>query len=127
MKGRLNIWKTDVVTCSSPSKMNDVIISGLVIKPRSYLQAVKGNGSESRGEHDQSTEEQVKLTLKPVMLKLVIFSRLRRLRPTMPATIIRSANRKHKIDLLRRERKRGKIQSTWTIDCKVFIKPEGAP
>ncbi|KAJ8404100.1 hypothetical protein AAFF_G00344500 [Aldrovandia affinis] len=40
------------------SQMNDVIISGLVIRPRNYLQAVKGTRSESGAEHEETTEEQ---------------------------------------------------------------------
>ena len=45
------------------SRMNDVIISGLKVRPRSFLQAVAGPASESSLDHESSTEEQVKAFL----------------------------------------------------------------
>ncbi|KAJ8385436.1 hypothetical protein AAFF_G00188880 [Aldrovandia affinis] len=48
------------------SWMNDVIISGLVIRPRNYLRAVKGTRSESGAEHEETTEEQAAGSCSPV-------------------------------------------------------------
>lgn len=146
------------------SRINDVIISGLVIRPRNYLQAVKGTGPESSPEHEESTEEQVIAFLQSKNIVIdkenieachTMPSRNLKDKAIIPAIIIRFANRKHKVYLLKQGRnlkgsqvyinehltkknadiawkarllrKQGKIHSTWTVSCKVFIKPKGAP
>ena len=144
------------------SRINDVIISGLAVRPRSYLQAVKGTTSEDGTDHEETTEEQVTAFFKSKNIDIdsgnieachTLPVRVGN-KSVIPAIIMRFVNRKHKVNLLkqgrnlkgsnvfindhltkknadiawkaRQLRKQDKIQSTWTVNCKVFIKPVGA-
>ena len=157
------------------SRMNDVIISGLKIRPLNFLQAVKRIGAENGLEHEESTEEQVTSFLRkcdieidPETIEACHILPVKKqtddrpsttstipTTPPIPAIIMRFANRKYKSDLLRQGRKlkgsnvyinehltksnaaiakkarflkkQDKIQSTWTVSCKVFIKTKDAP
>lgn len=99
------------------SRMNDVIVSGLKIRPRNFLQAVKGVGSEDSLEHEETTEEQVISFLCTKDIKVdkesIEACHLLPVRktsdnvnrssstPAIPAIIMRFTNRKHKVDLLK--------------------------
>lgn len=143
------------------SRINDVIITGLHIKPRSYAQAVTADSNEEPGELDiSSTEQQVAAFLRSKGIALDCNSveachPLPRRNGNIPAIILRFVNRKHKITLLKQGRKLkgsnvfinehltkhnaeiakkarhlkklGKIQGTWTTNCKIFIKLNGSP
>ena len=146
------------------SRINDVIISGFEVRPQSYRQAVMGLESEGNGDHEETTEKQVTAFLRSKNISIdessieachVLPSRTLMNKPSMPVMIIRFANSKHKVELLKQGRnlrgtnvyinehltkknaeiarkarwlrKQGKIQSTWTASCKVFIMPLGAP
>lgn len=93
--------------------MNDVIISGLVIRPQNYIQTVKGIRSENATEDEESTEEQVAefLESKNIVIHkenieachtLPIMNQ--KVNSDMPAIIIHFANRNHKIDLPKTEK-----------------------
>lgn len=152
------------------SRMNDVIISGLKVKPRNFLQAVNGVGGENGLMHEETTEEQVASFLKDhdidvdissieachtLPVKKTKGSKPSKSPPAIPAIIVRFANRKHKVALLKQGknlkgsnvyinehltkrnaeiawkardlRRKKKIESTWTASCKVFIKTLNAP
>lgn len=96
------------------SRLNDVIISGLKVKPQSFLQAVKGPALESSPEHDSSTEEQVKAFLNSKKIDIDIDSikachtlptKSQKDKTAIPAIIIWLANRKHKVNLLKQGKK----------------------
>lgn len=103
------------------SRVNDVIVSGLNIRPRSFLQAVKGVGSEDNHGHEETTEEQVLsfLHAKDIEVDKESIEACHLLparkpsdnvnrsksSPVTPAIIVRFTNRKHKVDLLKQWRK----------------------
>ena len=143
--------------------MNDVIVSGLKIKPRSFAQAVKGLSSESNPDLESTTEEQVTTFLRDKKINIdtnsieachILPTKSQNDKPAIPAIIMRFVNRKHKVELLkqwkklentnvylnehltkknaeiakkaRALKKQGKLKSTWTASCKVFVKPVDA-
>ena len=145
------------------TRINDVIITGLRVKPPSYAGAVAGPcpaGEPSPGVTD-STEEQVASFLLSMGIKLdcdiveAYHPLPRRGNNDKPAIIMRFSIRKHKSALLKQGgmlkgsdvfinehltkknadiarkarflRKQKKIQSTWTTNCKVFIKLNRTP
>ena len=105
------------------SRMNDVIVSGLKIRPRSFLQAVKGVGSEDSIEHEESTEDQVMsfLRTKDILVDKNSVEACHLLpakkqpftadksksstTPASPAIILRFSNRKNKVELLKQWKK----------------------
>ncbi|KAL3966351.1 heterogeneous nuclear ribonucleoprotein R [Sarotherodon galilaeus] len=144
------------------TRINDVIITGLRIKPRSYARAVAADNVGGPGEEDvNSTELQVVTFLRSKGVE-VDYNNIEACHPLprkndsdKPAIIVRFANRKHKTALLKQGKKlkgsdvfmnehltkrnadiarkarylkkQGKIQNTWTTNCKVFIKLNGTP
>lgn len=148
------------------TRINDVIITGIKIKPRSYARALTpdNNGGEPGEMEAISTELQVTEFLQAKGIKLdcgnieachPLPRRNTRDNPGLSAVILRFFNRKAKTALLKQGRKlRGtdvfinehlsrqnadiarkarqlkkqkKIQSTWTANCKIFIKLNGTP
>ncbi len=152
------------------SRMNDVIVTGFAIKPRSFAAAVTGSATEEgmqlnvSGSAPNNAELQVTDFLRSKGIKVdgscieachpLPRSKARNT-PNTPAVILRFTNRKHKVALVKQRkqpkntsvylnehlskknadiakrarflRKQEKIQSTWTADCKVFIKLNGTP
>ncbi|CAL8325988.1 unnamed protein product [Merluccius merluccius] len=142
------------------TRMNDIIVTGLQIKPRSYAKAASAtvnNGDQEPNELDAiSVEQQVAAFLDTRGIKLdcddieACHTLPRRNDKDKTTTVImRFVNRKRKTalpqplpshlnehltkrnaDIARKARfmrKDKKIQSTWTTNCKVFIKLNGAP
>ncbi|CAL9705110.1 unnamed protein product [Knipowitschia caucasica] len=143
------------------TRMDDVIITGLRVKPRSYAKAAAGgrNISEDADTEDQqSLETQVVTFLmeKDIHLdakNLAACHMLPRKDVSNPVILLRFANRKHKVELLRQGRKlkgsavylnehltkktadmarearilrrNDKIKATWTRNCKVLIQLKG--
>lgn len=160
---RIDFLENRVADMDQYSRINDVIVTGLTIKPRSFASALKGPRKEDNGEidHEPTTEEQLVAFLLTKKMAIDIDSieschtLPTRNQTDKPLIIVRFANRKHKIDLLRQGknlkgsqvyinehltkrnadiarkarflRKQGKIQSTWTANCKVFIRTNGPP
>ena len=160
---RIAFLETRVHELEQYSRINEVVVSGLQIKPRSYARAVTAIGDGERGELDEnSTEQQVAafLQCKGIMLDCNTIEACHTLPrrnndKDKPAVILRFVNRKHKNALLKQGRKlkgtnvymnehltkhnadiarkarylrkTGKIQSTWTTNCKIFIKLNGTP
>ena len=161
-QNKINSLETRVSDLEQYTRRNDVIITGLVIKPRSYAWALNGDASvaDSAG-HDDSAEAQVTAFLHDKQIAIdrrnieachIIPSKNLK---DKHVVIARFANRKYKIDLLRQGRrlkgtnvyinehltkknadiarqarvmkKQGKIQATWTSNCKVFVKLNGIP
>lgn len=94
------------------TRMNDVIITGLQIKPRSYANAVSNENNGEPGEEEtRSTERQVSSFLHQQGITLDVdeleacHPLPRRRREDKPAVIIRFTNRKHKTELLKQGRK----------------------
>ena len=148
------------------TRMNDVIVAGLVIKPRSYAKAVSspsnGAGEENESEEDpNSVENQVTTYLQSKGIT-INKDNIEACHPISKkdangktTVIMRFVNRKHKMALLKQGKKlkgthvylnehltkkngdiarkarllqkQKKIQSTWTNNCKVFIKLNGTP
>ena len=144
------------------TRINNVIVTGLHVKPRSYARAVNDDNGGEPGEMDvSSTEQQVAAFLQSKGIDLdcnaieACHPLPRRKTSDNPVVIIRFVNRKHKTALLRQGRKlkgsnvflndhltknnadiarmarnlkkQGKIQNTWTANCKIFIKLNGSP
>lgn len=168
---KIELLEQRVADLEQYSRINDIIISGLDIKPRSYAHATsRGNGAEVTEEDSISVEGQVSAFLKSHGIELdtnnieachLLPRRRKRSRgesneeKEKPALILRFVNRKHKTALLKQGRllkgtnvymnenltkrngdiarearalrKKKKIQSTWTLNCKVFIKLNGTP
>ncbi|KAJ8383514.1 hypothetical protein AAFF_G00220310 [Aldrovandia affinis] len=144
------------------TRMNDIIVTGLETKPRTYARAaVRGTGEEPNEEDISTVENEMTAFLQSKGTK-VDSSNIEACHPIprknkgdKPVIIVRFVNRKHKVELLRQGRKlkgtqvylnehltkrnadiartarfltkQKKIQSTWTSNCKVFIKLNGAP
>lgn len=144
------------------SRMDDLLISGLEIKPQNYARAVRGAGvgDEATPAEQASLEDQVLRFLQTQNMKLdatmisACHALPRKDRNTKPLIIMRFGNRKAKIDLLSQGRKlrgtnvylnehltkknadiarharilkkQNKLQATWTRNCKVWIKLNGA-
>ena len=94
------------------TRINNVIVSGLQVKPRSYARAVTADSEGGHGELDVgSTEQQVAAFLQSKGIHLncnnieVCHPLPRRNSSDKPAIIIRFVNRKHKIALLREGRR----------------------
>ncbi len=144
------------------SRINDDIVIGLRIKPRSYARAVTAdNRGEPCEQDDRSAEQQVAAFLHSKGIE-VDLNNIEACHPlprrndgNTSAIIMRFVNRKHKSALLKQGRKlkgtnvfinehltkrnsdiarkarnlkkQGKIQSTWTNNCKVLIKLNRTP
>lgn len=142
------------------SRVNDVVVTGIKIRPRSYARAVAEPSGEPSDLETSSVEQQVAAYLqgKGIELDLEHIEACHPL-PTRtgrpPAIIMRFTNRKKKTALLKQGRKlkgtdvfinehltrrnsdiarkarqlkkQGKIQHTWTNNCKIFIKLNGTP
>ena len=94
------------------TRINNVIVTGLQIKPRSYARAVTADSEGVHGEMDAgSTEQQVAAFLQSKGIHLncsnieTCHPLPRRNNSDKPAIIIRFVNRKHKIALLREGRR----------------------
>lgn len=159
---RIVYLESRVADLEQYTRMNDVIITGLYIKPRSYARAVTAGSKEEQGDLDgSSAEQQVAGFLQSKGIDLdcnnieACHPLPRRNASDKPAIIIRFVNRKHKNALLKQGRKLkgsnvymndhltksnadiakkarylkklGKIQNTWTANCKIFIKLNGTP
>ncbi|KAL7374961.1 hypothetical protein ABVT39_009825 [Epinephelus coioides] len=159
---RIAYLESRVADLEQYSRINDVIVTGLKINPRSYAQAVATDNGGEPGELDANSMEKLVanfLQSKGIELdcsNIEAYHPLpRRNARDRPAVILRFANRKHKIALLKHGRKlkgtdvfinehlakhnadiatracqlkkQRKIQNTWTSNCKVFIKLNGAP
>lgn len=144
------------------SRINDVVVSGMQTKPRTYARAVSTAASSELTEPDQdSIEQQVTAFFNSKGISVnnndieACHPLPQRNKADKPVIIIRFTNRKHKNVLLRQGRKlkgsgvyvnehltkkngdiarkarflrkQGKIQSTWTANCKVCIKLNGSP
>ena len=143
------------------SRMNNVIITGLVIKPRSYAQALNGPRQQDTGttDHDETTEAQVATFLYNKNISIdtnnieACHTLTTKNKTDKPVIIVRFVNRKHNIELLKQAKnlrgsnvyinehltqknaeiarkarflkKQEKVQSTWTANCKVYIKTNG--
>uniref|UniRef100_A0A087X494 Uncharacterized protein n=1 Tax=Poecilia formosa TaxID=48698 RepID=A0A087X494_POEFO len=140
------------------SRMNDVIISGLEMKPRSYARAVtEANNTEERDEKQGTFEKQIFFSNKGISIDNGIEAchpLPQKNKGVKPAIVMRFTNRKHKNELLKQGRKlkgtnvyinehltklnadiarrarflrkQKKIQSTWTSNCRVYIKLNGS-
>lgn len=145
------------------TRMNDVIVTGLPTRPSSFAAAVRSKvqGSGPIDQDLDSVEQQVVKFLQGKGISIneeniEACHHFPQKDKSKPATIImRFANRKFKINLLRQGRmlkgsnvylnehltksnadiakrarylrKEGKIQATWSSNCKVYIKLNGAP
>ncbi|KAJ8389954.1 hypothetical protein AAFF_G00112390 [Aldrovandia affinis] len=174
LKGELNLKEKRIATLEKSmadseqySRIDDVIITGLKTKHRSYSRAAAKNVDASLVPTEQETE-----TLESQVLQffesrniLVQSHNISACHPLPrketdtnvqqpPAIIIRFVNRKHKIELMRQGiklqktgvylnehltkknadiakaarslRKDDKIKATWTRNCKIFIRLNGA-
>lgn len=159
---RIAFLESRVSDLEQYTRMNDVIVTGINIKPRSYARAVAGDDGGEPGEQDgSSVERQVVGFLQSKGLQVdgdnieACHPLPRRNAGDKPGIIMRFVNRKHKTALLRQARKlkgsnvfinehltkhnadiakkarhlrkQGKIQNTWTTNCKVFIRLNGSP
>lgn len=142
------------------TRMNDLIITGLEIKPRTYARAAAA-AREPSEEDLVSVEQQVIQFMQSKGITLdnkdieACHPLPRKNMQLKPVVILRFANRKQKIALLKQGRylkvtnvyinehltkknadiakqarllrKQNKIQGIWTSNCKIFIKLNGTP
>lgn len=163
-ENRINSLENRLWDLEQYSRINDVIVTGLKIKPKSYSKAVEGEDRQDKDRHDESTEAQVTAFLQEKNISIdrddieachTIPVGNKTSRVANNVIIIRFANRKKKVHLLKQGRKlkgtdvylnehlikrnadiakkarflrkQGKLQSTWTHNCKVFVKLNGNP
>ena len=95
------------------SRMNDVIISGLDIKPRSYAHATRREHTEPTEQDSRSVEEQVSIFFQSKGIRLdtntieachLLPRRTTTGRHDKPTVIMRFANRRFKSELLKQGR-----------------------
>ena len=108
----LPTWRIKVAELEQYTRINNVIVTGLQVKPRSYARAVTADSEGGDGELDVgSTEQQVAAFLQSKGIHLncnnieLCHPLPRRNSSDKPAKIIRFVNRKHKIALLREGRR----------------------
>lgn len=160
---RISLLEKTVADLEQYTRINDVIITGLQIKPRSYAAALSRNenGGVPSEQDVSSTERQVVAFMQSKGI-LLDGDSIEACHPLpkrgvdgKQSVIMRFINRKHKTALLKQGRKlkgtnvfinehltrknaaiarharllrkQGKIQGTWTSNCKVFIKLNGSP
>ncbi|KAL7382808.1 hypothetical protein ABVT39_027930 [Epinephelus coioides] len=157
---KISMLEGRVADLEQYSRMNDLIISGLDIKPRSYARAASREGEVTEADQD-SLEQQVIVFLDSKGITLdrndikACHPLPRRDKNVKPIIIMRLVNRKQKTALLKQGKKlkgtkvylnehltkknsdiarqarilqkENRIQSTWTSNCKVFIKLNGSP
>ncbi|KAL4001585.1 KRAB domain-containing zinc finger protein [Sarotherodon galilaeus] len=92
------------------TRTNDVVISGIKIKPRLYARAVAGNVGEPSDEETRSVEQQVASFLQSKGIEMDLehveaCHPLPRRSDRPPAVIMRFVNRKNKVALLKQGRK----------------------
>uniref|UniRef100_A0A1A8AM46 Helentron 4 helitron-like transposon replicase/helicase/endonuclease n=1 Tax=Nothobranchius furzeri TaxID=105023 RepID=A0A1A8AM46_NOTFU len=161
---RVLLLETKVAELEQYTRLNYVIVSGLRIKPQTYAIAVTNtnNGQQPDEEESTSVEQQVVVTfLKTKAVEVdscnteACHLLSRRSNSEKQAVIIRFANRKHKMTLIKQGKKlkgtnvymndhltkqnadiarkarylkeEGKIQHTRTSNCKIYIKLKGTP
>lgn len=161
---KIDLLENRLADLEQYSRINDVMITGLEIRPRSYSQAVTGSRTDTNSDHEGTTEEQVITFLQSKDIDIekenieachTLPVKNQRGKTVKSPIIIRFTNRKHKIDLLKQGKnlkgtsvfinehltkknadiakkarslkKQNKIQATWTMNCKVFIKTKNAP
>lgn len=159
---RISQLEKTVADLEQYTRINDVIITGLQIKPRSYAAALSTNenGGMPSEQDVSSTEQQVFAFMqsKGILLDSDSIEACHPLPKRVDgkqSVIMKFVNRKHKTALLKQGqklkgtnvfinehltrknaaiarqarllRKQGKIQGTWTSNCKVFIKLNGSP
>ena len=127
------------------SRMNDLIISGLRTKHRSYARAAAASedtaagrqGTDASEDDRESLEQQVLCFLESKGISVdsgdieACHTLHSKNKTIAPAIIIRFTNRKNQQAIIRQGRKarilrkQNKIQATWTSNCKVFIKLNG--
>lgn len=157
---RINALETRIADLEQYSRMNDVVISGLDIRPRSYARAAAPGGEPTQQDFD-SVEQQVisflgsrGITVDSRDIEACHILPRKNTQSKTPV-IARFVSRKHKNALLKQGRnlkgtnvyindhltkknadiarearilkKQNKIQSTWTFNCRVFIKLNGTP
>ncbi|KAI3371622.1 hypothetical protein L3Q82_024189 [Scortum barcoo] len=109
---RISFLENRVADLEQYTRMNDIIVTGLQIKPQSYARAVTGgDGEEQSEENANHVEHQVTAFLHSKGIE-VNNSNIEACHPlpqrnntAKPAIIIRFANRKHKTELLKQGRK----------------------
>lgn len=143
------------------SRMNDIVVTGLPIKPRLYAHAARAENREMEEQDNTPVEQQVATFLRTKGIDLDIsnieecHNIPRKNVKDKPIVILKFVNRKHKTALLKQGkklkgsnvylnehltksnadivkkarylRKQQKIQNTWTMNCKVYIKLNGTP
>ncbi|KAJ8408799.1 hypothetical protein AAFF_G00246170 [Aldrovandia affinis] len=158
---QLDYLENRVADLEQYTRMNDIIVTGLRIKPRSYTKAVTADhGGEPSELEANSVEQQVAAFLQSKGIdvdcnNIEACHTLSWRNDDKTAVIMRFVNRKHKTALLKQGRKlkgsnvylnehltkrnadiarkarymkkQRKIQTTWTTNCKVFIKLNGTP
>lgn len=58
-ENRINFLENRLLDLEQYSRINDVTVTGLKIKPKSYSKAVEGEDQQDKDRHDESTEAQV--------------------------------------------------------------------
>lgn len=111
-QNRINFLETRVADLEQYTRLNDVIISGVALKPSSYAHALRGaQKDESNMSVDMSVEEQVTnfLQSKDIQVDKNCIEACHTLPSKNPKTksviIMRFVNRKNKIELLRQWKK----------------------
>ena len=108
------------------SRMNNVIISGLKTRHRSYASVTAPENGPAGREGDHSEPYDTGNTFTNRKNKISILKRGRKLKGT--EVYINKHLTRRNGEIARRARilrKQSKIQSTWTASCKVFIKLNG--
>lgn len=157
---RICYLESKVADLEQYTRMNDVIITGLQIKPRSYARAVTANNGGESDDVD-AVQDEVAAFLQSKGIEMdcsnieACHPLPRRNASDKPAIIMKFSNRKDKTALLKQGRKlkgtnvfinehltknnadiarrarylkkQNKIQNTWTLNCKIFIKLNGTP
>lgn len=109
---RIVLLEKQVADLEQYTRMNDIIVTGLQIKPRSYARAVTGGDGEEQSEENANyVKQQVTAFLHSKGIEVnssnieVCHLLPRRNNTGKAAIIIRFANRKHKAELLKQGRK----------------------
>lgn len=160
---RIELLEQRIDDLEQYSRADDLIITGLDTKHRSYARAAAGDrqGEDAPLEELHTLEQQVVqfLSSKNIQLERQQISACnilpRKDKKNKPTIVVRFANRKYKVEVLRQSkklkdtgvyvnehltkknaeiamngrilRKQNKIQATWTRNGKVFIKLNGPP
>lgn len=113
-ENKIKSLENRILDLEQAARLNDVVVTGLKIKPRSYAKAVEVDDQQDKDRHDESTEAQVTAFLQEKNITIerndieachTIPVNTKNGKVANHVIIIKFVNRKKKVDLLKQGKK----------------------